>query len=64
MWILAGAAAGFIIALIHGLGGSDPDPILSAHGVGRLFAGAIGGALVSLAVYRVLAKAKSDGGNI
>src|SRR5690242_3022799 len=53
--ILAGAAAGLVIALIHALGASDPDPIFSTHGLTRLFAGAVGGALVSLALYRVSA---------
>jgi hypothetical protein len=50
--IVIGSFLGFLIALIHALGASDPDPILSPHGVGRLLAGAVGGALVYMAVYR------------
>ena len=56
--LLIGAAAGLVIALVHGLGHSDPDPVLSAHGLSRLLGGAIGGALVYVAVYRVLRKDK------
>jgi hypothetical protein len=56
--IMIGGSIGFFIALIHALGHSDPDPMLSAHGISRLFAGAVGGALVYLAAYRVLPRNK------
>ena len=50
--IVIGALLGFVIALIHALSHPEPDPMLSPHGLSRLFAGAVGGALVYVAVYR------------
>jgi hypothetical protein len=52
--IAIGALLGFAIALIHALAHVDPDPMLSPHGLSRLVAGAVGGALVYVAAYRAL----------
>ena len=52
--ILIGGTCGLILASIYVLGGADPEPVLSAHGIGRLIEGAIGGALVYVAFYRAL----------
>jgi hypothetical protein len=52
--IIIGSISGFLMALIHALGGSDPDPMLSSHGLSRLLAGAIGGGLVYVVAYRAL----------
>jgi hypothetical protein len=56
--ILIGGFFGFLIASIHALGGSDPDPIWSQHGISRLIEGAVGGALIYVAAHRALSRKK------
>jgi hypothetical protein len=54
--ILIGGTCGLVLASIYVIGGADPEPVLSAHGIGRLVAGAVGGALVYVAFYRALSR--------
>jgi hypothetical protein len=56
--MLIGGFFGFLIASIHALGGSDPDPILSQHGISRLIEGAVGGALIYVVAHRALSRKK------
>jgi hypothetical protein len=52
------SSPGESIASIYALGGSDPDPIWSQHGISRLIEGAVGGALIYIAAHRALSRKK------
>ena len=51
--ILIGGAAGFLLAYMNRLNGSNVEPLMSLYGIGMLIGGAISGALLYVLIYRV-----------
>ena len=50
--IVIGAFVGVLLTLVSQLKDPNPDPLLSAGGVGLLFGGAVGGVLLYMVLYR------------
>jgi hypothetical protein len=51
--ILIGGAAGFLLAYMNRLNGSNVEPLMSLYGIGMLIGGAISGAILYVLLYRV-----------
>ncbi len=47
-----GAFFGVLLTLVAQLKESNPEPLLSAGGIGLLFGGAVGGVLLYMVLYR------------
>ena len=51
--IVIGGVAGFLLAYMNRLNGSNVEPLMSLYGIGMLIGGAISGALLYVLIYRV-----------
>ena len=50
--IVIGACFGVLLTLVAQLKDPNPEPLLGAGGIGLLFGGAVGGALIYMVFYR------------